>query len=130
MIGRCYTLLNICKIIIQIAILYGIYLFGVLIQESLNLFVPGSVIGMILLFILLMTKVIKVTWIEDGSKLIINHLTLFFIPATAGIINYFGLFKGKGFYLILIALLSTALVMATSGIVSQWLLRRKEVNHD
>ena len=114
----------------HIIILYGIYLIGNWIQVALNLFIPGSVIGMVLLFIFLMTNIIKVTWIEEGSKLIINHLTLFFIPATVGVMNYFELFKGNGFLLVLIALLSTALVMALSGVVSQWLMRRKEVPHD
>lgn len=123
-------MLKLIKIIMHIIILYGIYLIGNWIQVALNLFIPGSVIGMVLLFIFLMTNIIKVTWIEEGSKLIINHLTLFFIPATVGVMNYFELFKGNGFLLVLIALLSTALVMALSGVVSQWLMRRKEVPHD
>lgn len=123
-------MLKTINIMIQIVILYGIYLLGNWIQVAFHLFVPGSVIGMVILFILLLTNVVKLTWIEAGSKLIINHLTLFFIPATVGIINYFGLFKGNGFFLVLIVLLSTALVMAGSGIVSQWFIKRKEVNHD
>lgn len=123
-------MLKLIKIIMHIIILYGIYLIGNWIQVALNLFIPGSVIGMVLLFIFLMTNIIKVTWIEEGSKLIINHLTLFFIPATVGVMNYFELFKGNGFLLVLIALLSTALVMALSGVISQWLMRRKEVPHD
>lgn len=125
-----YSMLKMIKIIIQIVILYIIYLIGNWIQHALNLFVPGSVIGMILLFILLLINVIKVKWIEEGSKLIINHLTLFFIPATVGVMNYFELFKGNGFFLILIALISTALVMGCSGYVSQWFIQRKEVSND
>ena len=118
------------KAIVQIAILYGIYLLGNWIQITFHLFIPGSVIGMILLFIFLSTNIIKVTWIEEGSKLIISHLTLFFIPATVGIMDHFGLFKGNGFLLVPIVLFSTALVMAGSGLSSQWLLKRKEVYHD
>lgn len=123
-------MLKVIKIIIHIIVLYGIYLIGNWIQVALNLFIPGSVIGMMLLLVFLLTNIIKVTWIEAGAKLIINHLTLFFIPATVGIMNYFSLFKGNGFLLILIVLLSTALVMAVSGVVSQWFIRRKEVLHD
>lgn len=125
-----FTLLKIGKVIIHIAILYVFYLFGNWIQETFNLFIPGSVIGMILLFILLMTNIIKVSWVEEGARFMINHLALFFIPATVGVIDYFELFSGKGFYLVPIVLVSTALVMAGSGIVGQWLIRRKEVKHD
>lgn len=123
-------MLKMLKMIMHVIILYGIYLLGNWIQITFNLFIPGSVIGMMLLLVFLLTNIIKVTWIEEGSKLIINHLTLFFIPATVGIMNYFALFKGNGFLLVVIALLSTALVMAVSGVLSQWFIRRKEVSHD
>ncbi len=121
---------KIYKIIIQIAFLYGIYLVGHWIQEALNLFVPGSVIGLIILFILLSTNVVKDVWVEKGANFFVKHLTLFFIPATVGIINYYGVFSGKGFLLIVIVLLSTVLVMAGSGLVTQWMMRGKEVEHD
>lgn len=123
-------MLKVWKIIIQIAFLYGIYLIGQWIQEVLNLFVPGSVIGLIILFILLSTNVVKEVWIENGAGFFVKHLTLFYIPATVGIINYFGVFSGKGFLLIIIVLVSTILVMAGSGLVSQWIIRRKELKHD
>lgn len=117
---------RIVVVIMHIAVLYAMYAIGSWIQISLNLLIPGSVIGMILLFLLLMTNIIKVTWIDKGAKFIISHLTFFFIPATVGIMNYFELFSGKGSLLILIVLISTVLVMAGSGIVSQFLVLRKE----
>lgn len=96
----------------------------------LNLVIPGSVIGMIILFLLLAANVIKPDWIEEGARFMVDHLVLFFIPATVGIINFFDLFAGKGFLLILIVLFSTLLVMSSSGVTSQWLMARKEGNHD
>lgn len=96
----------------------------------LNLVIPGSVIGMIILFLLLAANVIKPYWIEEGARFMVDHLVLFFIPATVGIINFFDLFAGKGFLLILIVLFSTVLVMSSSGVTSQWLMARKEGNHD
>ena len=85
---------------------------------------------MILLFILLITNCMKLSWIEDGTKLFVNHLTLFFIPATVGIVNYLQLFSGKGLLLIIIVLISTGLVMGISGNISQWLVSKKELNHE
>lgn len=96
----------------------------------LNLVIPGSVIGMIILFLLLAANVIKPDWIEEGARFMVDHLVLFFIPATVGIINFFDLFAGKGFLLIFIVLFSTVLVMSSSGVTSQWLMARKEGNHD
>ena len=81
-------MLKLGKICLHIIILYSFYLLGNWIQISLNLFIPGSVIGMILLFILLLIKGVKITWIEEGATFLINKLPLFFIPATVGIIDY------------------------------------------
>jgi holin-like protein len=122
--------LNIFKIIIHIAFLYVIYLLGNWIQKMLHLVVPGSVIGMIILFLLLWTNIIKVSWVEMGAKFMVQNLALFFIPATVGIMNYFDLFAGKGFLLVLIVLFSTFLVMASSGLTSQRIMLRKEREHE
>ncbi|RBW71418.1 CidA/LrgA family protein [Bacillus taeanensis] len=114
------------NIIFQVAILYGIYQVGVWLQEGLNLFIPGSMIGMLLLVSLLALKVIPIVLIEEGASFMLRHLPFFFLPVTAGIINYFQLFKGKGFLLILVTLLSTIVVMVTAGLTSQQLAKRGE----
>ncbi|WP_047985169.1 CidA/LrgA family protein [Ornithinibacillus californiensis] len=123
-------MINIFKIIIHIAFLYVIYLIGNCIQATLQLVVPGSVIGMIILFILLWTNIIKVKWVETGAKFMVQNLALFFIPATVGIMNYFDLFAGKGILLVLIVLLSTFLVMGSAGLTSQRIMLRREREHE
>lgn len=123
-------MLNFGKIILHTIVLIGFYQVGLLIQTTFQLFVPGSVIGMILLFIFLSLKVIKVTWIENGARFIVDNLALFFIPVTVGILEYYDVFAGKGALLILIALVSTMLVMGISGATSQWLVRRRAEEHD
>ena len=127
---ECSFMLNIGKIIFHIIILYCLYFIGNWVQDTLDLFIPGSVIGMILLFILLLTNILKVTWIEQGAQFLIKNLSLLFIPVTVGVIDYFSLFAGKGLRLIGIVLLSTVLVMIISGAVSQWIGNRKDLKHD
>src|SRR5699024_11942833 len=83
------------------------------------------VISLLLLFILLISNVLKVEWIEEGAQFFVNNLVFFFIPAKVGVMNYFDLFKGKGILLILIVLISTILVMGSSGLVSQSLAKDK-----
>lgn len=122
--------MKIMKIIVHIAALYALLLIGNWIQDILSLSIPGSVIGMLLLFFLLKLKIIKFAWIKEGTQLILNHLTLFFIPVTIGFINYLELFTGRGILLLLTALFSTALVMGLSGAISQRLASRKEAQHD
>lgn len=120
--------MNIIKVIVQIALLYCFYLLGSYIQTTFNLFIPGSVIGLILLFILLVTNVLKGSWIEKGARFMTNHLVLFFIPPTVGIMHYFHVFSGKGFLLIIITIISTIIVIGLSGLVSERLYKRKITN--
>lgn len=117
-------------IILQIIGLYVIYLLGKLIQNTFHLFIPGSVIGLIILFTLLSLKIISEHWMKQGVGFMITHLPFFFIPATVGVMSYAYVFEGKGALLIFIGLFSTALVMGMSGFVAQWMARRREAAHE
>jgi holin-like protein len=114
------------KITLHIIILCLLTSLGNWIQHTFQLLIPGSVIGMIILFLLLLLKIIKLSWIDEGAKFMVRHLTLFFIPATVGIIDYLDLFLGKGILLFFIVIISTIFVMVSSGWISQWLMMRKE----
>lgn len=114
------------KIITQILFLYVFYLIGSWIQSTFTLPIPGSIIGMILLFIFLLTNVIHEKWVKEGANWMVSHLVLFIIPATVGIMNFFSFFKGKGLLLILIVLVSTAMVLISTGFSTQWIIRRKK----
>jgi holin-like protein len=112
--------------ILQIACLLTIYLLGVLIQKVSNLSVPGSIIGMILLFGALHFRFIKRAWLSLGSSLLLKYLPMLFIPATVGVIDYLDLFMGSGLITIGIVLVSTSIVMVTSARISDVLLTRGE----
>ncbi|MFD1336411.1 CidA/LrgA family protein [Oceanobacillus iheyensis] len=118
------------KVIIHTLLLIFLYQMGTWIHDFLNLTLPGSVIGMMLLFVLLSTGLVKPSWVDKGALLLVKHLPLFFIPATVGIISFLHLFAGSGIFLIAIIIVSTALVIVISGHVSQWLVRKKELKHD
>ncbi|HLR62752.1 MAG TPA: CidA/LrgA family protein [Lentibacillus sp.] len=121
--------MNAMKIGLHIGVLYVMYLMGTWIQQVFDLFIPGSVIGLIFLFILLMTGIMKAPWVEDGARFFIKHLALFFIPATVGVINYLDLFSGEGLLLVFIGLVSTLMVMVSAGRVSQLLIEHKGRSH-
>lgn|SRR5690625_4044088 len=114
------------KLCMQTIVIFIIYYIGVFIQHLLNLFIPGSVIGLILLFLLLSLKIIKREWIEVSARFFMKHLAIFFIPSTVGLIGYFYLFNGKGIVLIFVALISTIFVMFSSALISSWLTPKKD----
>lgn len=114
------------KITAQIVCLYVFYVIGSWIQSVFSLPIPGSIIGMILLFILLLTNVIREKWVQEGANWMVSHLVLFIIPATVGIMDFFSLFKGKGILLIFIVLVSTIMVLISTSFSTQWMIRRKK----
>lgn len=122
--------MKIVKIILQITLLYLIFLLGNWIQKALNLFIPGSIIGMLILFMLLATGIFKQDWIEKGSVLLIKYLPLLFLPVTVGIISFPELFNVQGILLIFVILVSTALVMIITGMLSQRLLRKRRYENE
>lgn len=117
--------MGIFRMIIQIGMLYIFYLIGMWIQTTFQLFIPGSVIGMLLFLTLLLLKVISPKICEGGAGLLIDHLPLLFLPATVGIVSYLYLFAGRGILLIFISLFSTVLVMVSAGAVSEWVVIRR-----
>src|SRR5699024_5819751 len=119
-------MINLLRIIYQIAILFGVFYIGNCIQRFFGLFIHGSVIGLILMFILLTTGIVNPRFIQDGFSYMLKHLVSFFIPTTVGVINFYHFFVGKGILLIVITIISSLLVMISAGYTSQFLARGKE----
>ena len=110
--------------IIRLAIIAGI---GNMITELLHLPLPGTLVGMILLFVLLLTGVVKLEWFEQGAAVLIGELLLFFIPSAIGIIQYSQLFGSTGAMLlgVIVTSIITLLASVTVITLSIMKLRRK-----
>ncbi|WP_062106439.1 CidA/LrgA family protein [Bacillus niameyensis] len=122
--------MKITKTLFQIVLLFLIYLLGNWIQKMLDLYIPGSIIGMLILFILLLTGIFKQAWVETGSVLLIKYLPLLFLPVTVGIISFPELLNVQGIFLIFVVLISTCLVMIFTGVLSQLLLKKGRYDND
>ncbi|WP_072722983.1 CidA/LrgA family protein [Tepidibacter thalassicus] len=114
------------KFLRQLGIILFISFLGEFISNFFNLTIPGSVVGMLILFTCLYTKIIKLDMISEVSKFLIDHLAFFFIPAGVSLISSLNLLKGKWISIIVISLISTILVIFTTGITVQLLTRRCE----
>lgn len=114
-------------VIIQLLALWGMNELGYLIVNTFNLPIPGNVIGMIILFVLLLTGVVKLNWIEDASSFLIKHLAFFFIPIAVGLMNFGSLFLKSGLSFLIVIVGSIAVGMYVTGIVSQMLVKKQEV---
>lgn len=107
------------KLLRQWGIIITICFAGEFFSKALHLPIPGNVTGMLLLFVLLCTNIIKVEMIESASDFLLEHMAFFFIPAGVGLIACIHLLEGKWLAFIGICLLTTIVVFAVTGHVVQ-----------
>lgn len=113
--------MKIIRIIAQIFILWIFYFIGQVIVNWTGLFIPSSIIGLLLLWICLMSGIIKVEYIKGGASFMILYLTLFYIPATVGLIEYPELLRLEGILLMVAIFISSAVTLVITGKASQFI---------
>lgn len=101
-------------------------LVGVWIQEVFHLSMPGSLIGMLILFLLLSTRIVPLKWFEIGAEKLILFLPLFLIPSTTGLMEYGSFLLSKGSIMFFLVVVSTLVTLIISGYVSQLLITSKK----
>jgi len=109
------------KYLRQLMIILIPYLIGIILQLTFNLPIPGSVIGLILLFLGLQIGIIKVEMIEELCEFLLSNMSFFFIPAGVGLMTAFGVLKGKWIPFIIIVVFSTCLVWIVTAFVVKFL---------
>ena len=77
----------------QFAIIFSIYSISDIFYKSLKLPIPANVIGMLILFILLITGIIKEHHIDKASDILIGNMSLLFVPATLAIMEEYKYIK-------------------------------------
>lgn len=118
--------MQIIRLLTQILILFLFYFVGDLIVTLLNLKFPGSIVGLVLLWVCLYFKWLDVRFVADGANLLIAFLTLFFIPSTVGIVQYPELLSKSGVVLIMAVFISSIFAFIFTGKLSQYLEKMEE----
>ena len=116
---------KILKYILQSAGLILINKAGFYIVEIFNLRIPGNVLGMILLFVLLWTRVVRLEWFEGAADFLVRHLSFFFVPISVGLMTLGGIIAENGIQLAVILVLSAIVGMVFAGGTSHVLVKRK-----
>ena len=111
------------KYIKQFAIIALLTFLGEVLNLLLPLPVPASIYGMILLFLCLQTGILKLSQIEETADLLLGVMPIFFISPTVSLMSSIGIIKDSLLGVFLTCIISTAVVMAVTGLVSQAVIR-------
>ena len=112
------------KYVIQFLIIAAFAFIGELLHWFIPLPIPASIYGIVLLFIALELKWVKVSDIREVSSLLIAVMPIMFIPAAAGLMESWGAVKSSVWEYALITIVSTFVVMGVSGAVTQFVIWR------
>ena len=118
------------KLFREALIILGIYLVGEFLSTSLHLPIPGNILGMIILFILLYTKVVKVENISNVTNFLLNHLSFFFIPAGVGLMTSIGIVKSTWWQILLICVVTTSIIIGVTGTIVQVISKKTKIKND
>lgn len=99
---------------------------GAITRSIINYPIPEPVYGMIYLFIALQFNILKSEDIKETSDGILKNLAFLFVPAGVGILANVDVIKGKIFQIIILVIIGTIISMALTGLVVQFLQRRKD----
>ena len=110
----------------QFLIILVINFAGVIIQNIFNLPLPGTILGMLILFVLLWTKVLKVESIEKICDFLILNMIIFFLPPAVELLEYMTLLKTGFFKIIILLIVTTVITMIVTGKTVDFCIKRME----
>lgn len=117
---------NIVKYLRQFGIILAVTCAGEIMKYFIPLPIPGSIYGLILMFVLLLTKAIKVEHVKETGEFLIEIMPLMFIPAGVGLLTSWSQLQSFLVPLLVITVVSTFVVMIVTGKVTDFLISKKE----
>lgn len=118
------------KYVIQFLIIAAFAFVGELLHWFIPLPIPASIYGIVLLFIALELKWVKVSDVREVSSFLIAVMPIMFIPAAAGLMESWGAVKSSVWEYALITIVSTFVVMGVSGAVTQFVIWREKKKNE
>jgi holin-like protein len=112
------------KYLIQFLIIITFSFLGEAIHHLLPLPIPASIYGIVLLFTALELKWIKVKDIFEASSFLIVIMPVMFIPSAVGLVDSWGSIGRNWLAYIIITVVTTFVVMASAGLVTQYVIRK------
>jgi holin-like protein len=114
------------KYIRQFMIILTISFIGEVLKYFIPLPIPASIYGLVILFIALETGILRLSSVRDTAKFLIEIMPLMFIPAGVGLLDSWGVLRPVLIPVFIITVVSTILVMAAAGRVTQYVIRAEK----
>lgn len=106
------------------------YVLGELLGWLLQGFIPGSVLGMVLLFAALCLKIVPAARLKPVAKFLCDNMGLFFVPAGVGIVNALDILSQYWQAVLVACAVSTVVVIVVVASLQQWFEKHRKGAED
>ncbi|TKI05798.1 CidA/LrgA family protein [Martelella alba] len=120
-------LLNGWALVRAFALIYLCLFIGNALSALLPITIPGSILGMLILFVLLSLQILPPLWLKPGCHLLIRYMALLFVPIGVGVMNYYHELSSQFGPIVVSCLVSTFIVMLVVGYSSHFIHRERPV---
>jgi holin-like protein len=114
------------KYLKQFLIIMLVSCIGEVLHTLIPLPVPASIYGLVLMLLLLVSKILPLDAVKESAEFLIQIMPVMFIPAAVGLIVYWKQLKPIIIPVLAITVISTVLVIISTGKTSDLVLRGKE----
>ena len=112
----------ILKYLVSCGLIMGSLAVGIAIQQYLHLSIPGSIIGMLILFSLMISGLVPVEWVKPTSQLFIRYMVLLFVPISVGLVQYGDLLSKNAIQILAGTVGGTVIVLVILAKMLEWIL--------
>ena len=116
------------KYIKQVLIVLGFTALGEILAKVIPFPIPAAIYGIVLMLIALGTGILKTDHVKETSGFLVSIMPVLYVPVCLRILEYWGVISSNLAAILTVTVVSTYLVFAVSGLVTQWLLKKKGGN--
>ena len=110
------------KIFKQFTIIIVLSFIGEVLYTLIPFPIPASIYGILLLFLLLERKVLRLNDVKEVSDFLIFIMPLLFVPSAVGLIDAWYELRASLTAYVTIIVAVTLIVMIATGLITQWFL--------
>lgn len=110
----------------QFGVIAAVTCAGEILKALLPLPIPGSIYGLVLMLILLMSGILKLHQVKEAAEFLVETMPVMFIPAGVGLVTAWEQLQDILAPVCLITVITTFLVMIVTGKVTDALIAKKQ----
>ena len=114
------------KYLFQTGIIFAVTLIGEILAHLIPLPIPGSIYGVVLLFVLLLTGILKLKHVEGAGNFFLTILPFLFISNCVSLMDSMSLLGDNVIGIVILTVVSTLVVMIVTGGVAQFFINGKK----